>query len=326
MPQPPKEVLARLTTEPEYIPDIPAGPTTDAEVDALEIKIASDDMVSLTLEKATEYIDLPVFSGERVVTDSNVAKLRNAMVTRTFNWSNVILASAWLNGVRYKLNGQHTCWARMFVKGHVPAVREVIYRCKTEQQLRLLYATFDAGLGRPIGHLLLIHLLANPLLAALRRDTLRSLGSATRPWLYEAHNPSRAVSVVELATIILDKHVDLFCEVDDFFSGYTSDDARLVRRQPIYSALLETFHANTATGDDFWGPVVTGANLDYGDARLTLRNYLMEHALGTKRAGAARGVVGQEDMYRCAVWAWNCWREGRKITKLKTPSTRPKAK
>ena len=78
---------------PPYVPVADTAEMPAVET-ALKYEILSDKLVTLSKDKCTEYLSLQPFAGERNPGADSTQHLIDEMSNRTFNPSNVILASA----------------------------------------------------------------------------------------------------------------------------------------------------------------------------------------------------------------------------------------
>ncbi len=326
MAQAPKAALAKLKTTPQDMPDIVTEDGRDINIHALQAEIVSDVKVTLNDDKAAWYIDLPVFEAEREVGNAHVQFLYDEMKNGTFNAASVIMASAWLGDVRYKINGQHTAWAVIFLPGFKMEVRELTFRVEDEEQLRLLYGTFDRGKKRSETHLMRVGLAGEPELLGVGSRVIGRLSSGLRFWVCEKYHERVRMRSTDTVALVKAKYLLLFRAVGEFLKSNRDASSTFVDRVPVSAALLETFHKVVTIAPEFWSRVLSGEGLEKGDARLTLRNYLMSTVVAGPGLSTAKRQVEAEAMYRCCILAWNHWRAGTKVTELKTPRTRIKAK
>lgn len=306
-----------------HVPSISTDdPPQLGNVETLEgIKKLTDRMVKLDHAKAFWYVGLPVFRCERIAGDPHTQFLFDQMKLGRFNWDNVILATAVFNGVTYKINGQHTCWAVTFMpESFVVEVREKQYEVSSEEQLRALYNSFDAGKPRSVNHRTKIEMTAIPELDSLWNNLLPQLGRAFLFWRFESSTQRSRYSSNPAATVqlIRDGFLDLVKSVGEFYQ-YVGKDSKNIRRLPVCAAMLATFNKVPSVAPDFWRPVADGTNLaSKNDPRWRLREYLTTHTLGVASSGD-RTPVSPEDMYRICVHCWNKWRKNEQLTT--TPRT-----
>lgn len=318
-----------LTHNPDQrIPQIHTDDLELASLAKLKIEVVSDQQVVLDHTKAVEYLDLPIFPGEREITESHCQFLYDEMRKGTFNSLLVILSTATLDGIRYKINGQHTCWAVLAMPpSYSLRVREIAYRVASREQLKLLYGTYDRLRARSDSHVTKVFLADTPLTEGLWMSEVPRLVNAFRHWHITADTASRRVSPEQLAATIQAGFTDVFRAVAGFVQA-NHKASPLVRRTAVQAAMFATFHKLPTKAAEFWQPVADGINLSSKtDPRYVLRDTLQKllTVSSTTRGGKGVRVVTAEDQYRLCILAWNKWRSGEQARgALRTPGDRPR--
>jgi len=289
----------------------------------LKYEIVSDQSVSLDHTKAGLYIDLPIFPGEREVTDTQVQLLYDEMRKGTFNDLLVILSTAVFNGIEYKINGQHTCWAVQFMPGSFALnVREIKYRVDNEMQLKLLYSTYDRLKARTDGHLGKVQLVGTAVMEGISTSLISKLMSGLKFWYFQSESDRRRVSPEQMSAVVQNELPELWRSVGMCLQEYTSEHKHLTRF-PVISAMFSTFDKVPTVAAEFWNPVGSGIGLERKtDPRLKLRDMLMQASLKATQGG--KDYVPPETMYRMCVQAWNRWRKGESVQVLRTTKDRQK--
>jgi hypothetical protein len=294
----------------------------------LEYKVIKDKRVILDDEKAAAYIELPVFRGERLLVDANVQTLFDAIKNGTFNPLLVILSSCEFEGTVYKINGQHTCWAKYYCPGYEPEVREIAYKVATEEQLKHLYASYDRGMARSNHHLTMVELSNVKAIQDIPISIVKFMAGALKFWLYKTIQDRRRVSPADVAGLIAGKHLQLFRTVCGFFQHAIANDksaASFMRKHAIGSAMLETFSKVPTVAPEFWRPVCDGIGLDSKiDARWQLRDFLQKIVINGSSSKTVR-VVSDETVYNHCVPAFNKWRRQDEVRKLMPSADRVRA-
>jgi len=284
----------------------------------LNYKVISKGPVKLNEKKAEEYIALPIFRGEREAVESHVQHLKDEMQRGNFNELLVILSTAELDGVTYKINGQHTCWAVVFMQGIKPGffinVTEVKYKVETAEELRMLYATYDRLLGRTDAHIVKIHVVDTPEVFGIKSRTVSRLVPGFKFWLFEQERERDRYSPEQIAALIK-QHSTLYKQVG---LCYENHDQAMIRRAAVVGAMFATFNKIPSKAVEFWKPVFDGLELsNKEDPRYKLRDLLLNSSV---RAGSDKArLIDTESMYRCCISAWNKWRAG----KLANTALRP---
>lgn len=293
-------------------------------VSKLKFKVLSDEMVTLNDDKAAAYIELPVFRGERDVRDFHVQKLYDAMINGTFNPMLVILATAEFQGVVYKINGQHTCWAKYSFSGYNPKVREIKFKVDTAEDLRQLYSTFDRNLARDDKHVTIVELSNNVHLKEFSNTLLKFLVTAFKFWIFDNGDHRKRCTPQDVAALIEGKHMSVFKAVAEFVSHNIDGkkEVAFLRRSPVVAAMFETFNKVPTIAPQFWQPVCDAINLtSKTDPRWVLRNLLSTVKLSASKSRS----MTEEEMYRHCVPAFNKWRKGESVQILRPAKERVRA-
>lgn len=267
-----------------------------------------DRMIKLDHDHAFKYCDLPIFEGERQITDPHVQLLYDRMKRGSFNPNLVVIAACEFAGVTYKINGQHTCWAIVNMPPSFSMrVREIKYAVTSEENLKSVYSMFDQNLARTEGHLTKVRLVNTDVTAGLRSSLINLLSSGLKYWLFEAKQ-DRSRHKDEEVAMLARLHKETFRNVG-FMIQDNGDMIGNIKRQPVVAAMMATFDKMPRGAADFWQPTIDGLNLtDKNDPRWRLKKYLEDSGLGTSSRGSTRKPVSPEAMYRVCILAWSKWR------------------
>lgn len=305
-------------------------------------KITSREFINLTESVIMAHLNLKELPTERPLSDGWVKKLLCEMLQGTFHPEMVQLAVATLDGVDYRVNGQHCCWAvseflthpdhTEFAKAYLrkPYVVEMIrYKVRSIDELRALYASFDRAKGKTRSRVIQTYLFDMPGFKGITAGTINLLGAAVTPWK-RSFNQADQMTEAEVIFLLRTEMLHLAVEVANFLSikvkesGHaTAKEIKHLTRSPVVAAMYSTFSVSTKASEEFWKAVRDGADLPFGDPRLKLRNHLMK----TTVTRTAKLDVAEEMLRTCIV-CWNLWRDGKKIITAKIPipfKDRPKA-
>jgi hypothetical protein len=292
------------------------------------VGIKSDRTIQFSHALAYEYCDLPIFEGERHVSDRHVQVLYDKMRRKLFNWRLIILSSAVFDGTRYKINGQHTCWAMVNLTPAqlkslygVVEVREIIYEVDTAADLKSVYSMYDTNLTRSGKHLTKVQLIGETSVTGISTANLTTLVAGLKLWLFEKkrdrdrYGPEESVALVET-------HKNTMRLVGKLLQD-NPDAGRPIRRQGVVAAMFATFAKVPTLAGGFWQPVVDGLGLtSKTDPRYKLRGLIQEVSIDSAGKRNQR-VVTTEDMYRMSVMAWNKWRQDSAVkVALRSPKRR----
>ena len=314
----------------QFIPQIIEKDLNVVNTPKLKYEILSDQMVTLDHQKAAEYIDLPVFDGEREVAPATVQELYDQMRRKTFNPNSTMLATVLYNGVTYKLNGQHTCWAMIYmILGYFLTIREIRYKVNSSEQVRLLYSTYDRGRPRTNGHISKVFLVNAPATEGLCPSNLHKLASGYKLWRSTGDEFRRRVTPEQISAMVSREHPELFHRVGTYLQVEHGQEPE-ARRVAVLGAMFATFDKLPTKAPEFWTPVLGGLGLSAkSDPRYRLRDVLLRAMSrgGNMARGSKEGrrVLDTEDVYRMALDAWNKWRTGEVCrTALRVPKSRPR--
>lgn len=306
----------------------------------------------LTAENAEKFLRIAEFNlndekVDRRLQDDWVIHLAREMIAGTFRWEQVSLATCTLDGHEVRMNGQHTCWARLqaddelrkqdednwkFRKIQPPKryVQWLRYEAATEQDMRQLYATMDRGKPRGRGMVVTSYLSGSDEFPGYSKGNLRMLASGLALWLWETSRERKLHSPDEVSYLMLKDYHKLCLRVGTIIRESRPADFKHMRRGPVIGAMFATIHKAPEKGQEFWRTVRDGTGFEAkDDPRLTLRNYLMLASLAVGQMdGTDSKVVSEEDMHRACLMAWNAWRAERPLKLLKPGSTegRPEVK
>lgn len=289
----------------------------------LEYEVVSDETVKFTRDYAAGFLKLKTFEGERPVRETNIQTLYDEYKMGRFLWQNVTLAAAQLNGDTYRINGQHTSWMRLNVDDSIgPKVRVMVYKVKTPEQLRALYASFDRGAPRTPGHLGRVLLIGTKAGEGIPQSYLNHLIGGYRLFAGSPSTRVQRISISELVATIEKKHAQLFNDVGMLYAE-NYEHGTWVRRSAVLGAMLTTVDkCGIDIGRRFWEPVLSAIGLDSKkDVRWQIRRFIEQHRMN----GSTKGI-SQEQLYSTILVAWNSWRTNETVKMIKTANNPPKVR
>lgn len=269
------------------------------------LKLTSKTTVELTIKKAEEFLDRKVFGPDRPLSDEHVNRLLNAMKRGTFRAEQTQIITCILDGEEYRMNGQHTCWARihMDIDYRLP-VSHLRYHAKSSEDMRMLYASIDRGKPRTKANVINAYLYDSEKFEGFTKATIARLAQGLA--LYAWCSNDKLHDGDEVAFLMQTEHLQISKIVGEVVKKLPSH----MTRAGVYAAMFYTFSKNVKESLEFWDAVDTGANLEATDVRLKLRNHLMNHGVNNGRgAGGYKAAVSAEDMLAWSMQAWNAWRE-----------------
>lgn len=292
------------------------------------IEVLSDRRVRLTPKFISAFLALKEFANERKLTSKWVAHLRRTMKQGTFRPEIVTLVSAFCAERRsdgeFRMNGQHCVWAvselyQLDPNVDTVEVRHIRYQCKTDYDLRQLYASIDRGKSRTSTHVALSYLGDTPELAGFRDGIVRYLVGGLGMFLWEGEQGRRR-DMDERCYLLLSEYLDLGRKVGQFMKAHGGRDEYRFYRIGVVGAMFATFNRAVSDSKEFWEAVVTGINLTRSSPMLKLRNFLVRIS-STTIPMSERLRATDENIYRACLLAWNAYRDDRTLEQLKPTMT-----
>lgn len=284
-----------------------------------ELKLIGRATRELTIKWAEELIDMPVL-WDRPMEDQWVAKLVAAMKRGTFLPEQVNIVTCTFGGKEYRMNGQHTSWARLAMpEDYRCPVTHYRYKAETENDMRRLYATIDRAKARTSGNIVVSYLFGTPEWKGYSKAVLTKLSEGLAYWLCETAHQRQMRDADDRAYLMRVNHLDLAKKVGQFITDEAGESARHILRRPVIGAMFATFNKAAAPAREFWQAVRDGVGfVDKHDPRLTLRNGLLSASISLGiGAQPDRKSVAVEEMHRWCLNAWNAWRRGDQLKILK---------
>lgn len=282
-------------------------------------------------ERLLSMADVPC--GDRPLNNRHVEYLIGTIKRGTFRPELVrfITCVCKEDGKTYRINGQHTCWARMELPNNSMVGVEVDvshYSAATLQDVRMLYASVDRGMSRTKGVVINTYLAGSEVVQGASPKVVRLAAAGLSLWLWETNHERSKHDGDDIAYLMQTEYVTVTAKVIEWMQTAGNNIRRFsfLCRSPISAGMFETFDKSAAKAKEFWDSVRDGTGFAMkSDPRLKLRNELMQSTLNTSRT--ARPVTNEE-MYRWVVYAWNAWRRNEELTRFVVPQgvDRPKAK
>lgn len=290
-------------------------------------RLESRRVVEFTPAFASKLLeDTMEFSDDRPLNSRHVDYLVRTMERGTFEPELVTVVTCILDGVVYRMNGQHTAWATVMRGESIGAVQWLEYRATSRDAMAQLYSTIDRGKERSKAFVVQSYLGGDDSYSDMNRSNLRALsaGFAQRLWGF---NNNKLHDGDEIGSLMRGTHRDLCVRVGRFVAGLSATDAKQIRRGPVVASMLATFEHRPRKADAFWRPVATGVGFeDVKDPRLVLRNWLSNISVNRGVGSVATGkkAVDSQAIYFTCLQMWNHWRSGKFVTNVRAPKTEPK--
>ncbi len=294
------------------IPDLGAG-----------LKLTKKEEIDLTEDAAKGFLELADWAPDRGLDDNHVVYLKSTMERGTFMPEQVIITTCSLNRVTYRMNGQHTCWARYLLGNpkYRCVVRHHHYVAASEADVRMLYASIDRNKARTKANVIVAYLYGTKEWEGQWKDELKLLAEGMSFWKWPLDHVRKRHDGDDRAYLLQTEHNSLGRTVGAFMidSRSAGKNAFHIRRSPVVAAMFATFEKSATDSINFWTPVRDGVGLDSAyDPRLQLRNKLMSTAMNKgKGPSTGRTLASSEEMFRWCIYAWNVFRRGGQMKQLK---------
>lgn len=287
------------------------------------LKLVKAEKVEFDHKMATYMIELPEVAADRPLTQAHVMRIKAAMERGTYLSDLVQLIVCTCNGKVWRINGQHNSWARLEMPEKWRCTVNLLrYKAETDADMRRLYASVDRGKARTKGNVVNSYIYNTPEWAGYGKHVLGWLSEGLGVWLWEKGHERTMRDGDDRAFLLMTEHYKLARLVGDFIqSNQSSVKIKFLRRAPVIAAMLATFNVDPKAALEFWSAVADGTGFDTADdPRNVLRTGLMQSSLrqgGAGSAGITRRAMSSEEMYRCCVYSWLNWREGRPMKTLR---------
>jgi hypothetical protein len=268
------------------------------------------ETLPLTPELVAEFITLPASPTERPLLPRRVAFLQNAFEEDrlvNFDWVEAILGEQ-----RYRVNGQHSATMLSRLNGDFPRGRYVhkdTYRVADEDELVSLFRQFDARQsGRSAGDVAGAYQMAQPDLRDVDRKKAKLAidGCAWYRHHIEGFAVGRGDDVYRLFSS--GNLHDYIRWIGDLLDMKTPE----LESNTVVGAMYATHIANEEAAKTFWGQVARGG-VDYEEeAPSTVLDQWLKAAAKEKPK-----VIKPGELYQGCVYAWNSYRRGRSIERVR---------
>jgi len=279
--------------------------------------------VELTTELAMEILELPEFKPDRGCDDNWVAQLVLRIKNGSFRQELVQIIVCTLEGKRYRINGQHCCWAR--VNCEMPDLRlnvqMLTYHAENEHDMRQLYTQVDRAKPRTKSECISAMLFGSDKFPDLSKKTIKQLSEGLTLWQWGLHGiKSTKRSPEDISYLLEGEYYGLALKVAKLLIQCQSQSMKHMRRSPVYAAMFATVNKNEVDANTFWLAVRDGTNLNMNDPQRRLRDALMSNAINAVHGGGLhKSLVPIAEMYTWCVNCWNAFRAGEELKVLRSP-------
>lgn len=274
----------------------------------------------LSEEFAIEILELKEWKPDRNKDDDWIVHLKTAMERGTFLPELCDIVTCRFKGELYRMNGQHTAWARLALndkKWRCP-VNLLTYRAETEADMRRLYATIDRNKPRTKGQVVIAHLYCTGEWDGFKKNELKLLAEGLGVWKWKTHHERKQHDGDDRAYLMQTEHHAIAKKVGEFIRTCQIKRDGFLYRAPVCGSMFATFSAHQEISLKFWQAVRDGTGFSQTtDPRLHLRNHLVGTSIDIgKGADKDKKRVSGEEMYRWCITAWNYFRDGKQMKNL----------
>jgi len=295
----------------------------------------SKDDKPFTHKEANRALNMTPFVGDRPLNENRVLDYAALMESGDFQFENASIAVVYCEETKkwYRVNGKHTCTARLLLDGPVPKIRVVRYRVATMEDVRRLYTQFDPPeASRTSREQLDARTKGVDAFEGITNTVRAKLAAGLRMWYgrqcrNELKQSSRLITMNETADLMLNEHYRLCMHVAPMIDRIIGlgPIAHSFNRSPVHGAMFATFNKVVGASNTFWEKVITGLGFESSvEPAKVLRDWLQTH---TTTAGG-NNSISREDMYRGCLVAFNKLREDKplRVIRVGALKSRPKVK
>ncbi len=297
--------------------------------------------VELTPKFAADFLEYAEFyvgdaKVDRHLDERHVIYLTREMVGGSFLWEHVNLVICTLDGREHRLNGQHTCWSRLYAeeqgldKETRCPVQVLKYEAKNLDDMRRLYASLDAAKPRSETDKISALLSGTDGFIGYKKSYLTLLAHAVALWQWESMNTRTLHKASERAYLMLKDFHKVAQLCGSFIRESKPSEFKHMKRAPVMAAFMATADKAPQIAMEFWRNVRDGIGLnDKEDPQYVLRQYLFSTTLASSSSsGKDAKKISGEEMYRACIHGWNAYRAGRHMKQIRVSLTeqRPQPK
>lgn len=255
--------------------------------------------IPLTRELAEDVATMRGTPGERALDKGRLAYLKNRYDDGAFHTPEWAVAS--LNGVRYRVNGQHSSNMLVALNGEFPKGMSVSFKefsCDSVQDLADLFSQFDAARSaRNFGDIIGAHASIHPELHSIKKTYIQKAVSG----IVFAMGLSKKVTTDERAALV-HSHQPFLIWSAEFVRS------RHLDRSPVGAAMFKTWSKSPTGATEFWTLVRDETHPDVNHPTRVLASFLRDAVVRDSQV-RGRKWTPQAHGTKC-IHAWNAYRTG----------------
>jgi hypothetical protein len=298
------------------------------------VQLTEQVKVKFTVALASKLLhEYNIYNPDRPLNSSHVNLMLKAMLQGTFLWEtvNIAVAHCLENDKTFRINGQHTCWSRLEAEDQGlldtdPHVTMLKYSCKSMDDIRALYASFDLGKSR--SHAQRIHAICFECeeLEGISRFDLQLISSGLILWKFRGEGQSNlAIDASDIAYLMKTDYNEPCHKISHVMKSHQRKYILHLRRAGVMGAMLASFHYMPAKASPFWDMVATGVGPEIKSTShpcKRLYNHLITSSI-SQGSTSKQTVVSSEQMFRWCAVCWRAWRQGRDLQYVRNSDSRP---
>ena len=281
--------------------------------------------MKMTPIQAAEILQANMFPGQRSLRKDHIRQLAITMKNGRFNAGSVI-QFAHVDGDQYLIDGQHRLAA--CVQSGASQVFSVInHHCDDMEEAKKLYVAIDRGAMRTTRDAIKAYGL-DQVFGGLRAQVLQTLTSSAAVatggcFIVRSGSRQRGSAYKDYSLLFRDQRilstiVNAWLPeaklIDQMFDHIDIKAQNMLRTPAAFVIMLYTYRYEPDISDLFWRELAIDDGLKRGDARKTLREYLMD----TRSYGRVR-KQSLMPMLRNVASAWNSFYKDEPRARIVTP-------
>lgn len=257
----------------------------------------------LTPELALEFATMPAWEGERPLRPHRCKYLESRILDHQFY--NPRWAVAYLDGRKYRVNGQHSSHVLATVNGDFPKGLMALideFQCENKNDLAELFGQFDNTISsRPAHEVTNAHARVHPELSHIK-PTFVSRILAGIGYALSGEGENRPRSNEERAQLV-HSHIPFI------LWAYPLSKLRHTSKAGVMAAAFSTWNRNQDAAEEFWSMVTEEDHADPRHPTRVLARFLRE-AVSASDPRIASKRWAPRAFYVKSIHAWNAWRRG----------------
>jgi len=279
----------------------------------VSFEITKHETVNITKDLAYKFANkLKVVDGERTLKDNRISTLKRkyeAGEFLPFNW-----AVAVLEGVEYRVNGQHSSHILAGWKGDLPTILHgtiTTYKVNSKEELAELYASYDPTFSnRDIRDNVKTWKNIDQDFINLPDGVLKLAVDGVF-WCKQRVNRKSGLKVSDKYKLFTDSSIKEFVL---WYPKVVHSKTAELKLTYISAAMFSTFEANPKEADKFWREVGSVTPFQEMEAEKTPSVVLDKWLSDILEKKELKATLKPDEIYQGCIYAWNAFRQKKKIS------------